>query len=473
MKESNLKNYEILIVDDEIEYQKVVSMILEDAGFMTGSCSNGAEALEYLKENEIDLIITDLRMPVMTGTELIQKIKELEYDADILVVTAYGSIEGAVDAIKLGAADYFVKSNDLDDLIMKVNRLAKMRRLEKKSGILIKNQYMEDVFMDSKNPAYRQMIDMCNRTADTNINILLLGESGVGKEVVANYIHRISNRANEPFIPVNCQVFPEGVIESELFGHEKGAFTGAVGSRIGKFEEANYGTLFLDEIGDLPVMTQGKLLRALETRSIERIGSNKRIHLDVRFIFATNKDLNHEIETGVFRDDLLYRINTLTLTIPPLRERKEDLPGLIHFFVKKIAIDQKKKNIEIDEEVMRQLLAYDYPGNIRELKNIIERMIALSRNGKVTIAELFLPQGGCSIYTETGEIEDLRSARGEFEKKYIREVLKKTEWNIENAARALGISVRQLWNKIGKYEIKRNENAQIGRAKTEESFTKH
>ena len=285
------------------------------------------------------------------------------------------------------------------------------------------------------------MIDMCNRTADTNINILLLGESGVGKEVVANYIHRISNRANEPFIPVNCQVFPEGVIESELFGHEKGAFTGAVGSRIGKFEEANYGTLFLDEIGDLPVMTQGKLLRALETRSIERIGSNKRIHLDVRFIFATNKDLNHEIETGVFRDDLLYRINTLTLTIPPLRERKEDLPGLIHFFVKKIAIDQKKKNIEID--------------------------------GKVTIAELFLPQGGCSIYTETGEIEDLRTARGEFEKKYIREVLKKTEWNIENTARALGISVRQLWNKIGQYEIKRNENAQIGRAKTEESFTKH
>ena len=189
MKEANMKNYKILIVDDEIEYQNVVSLILEDAGFCTSTCSNGVEALEYLKENEIDLVITDLRMPVMSGTELIENIINSEYDVDILVVTAYGSIEGAVDAIRLGASDYFVKSNDLDELIIKVNRIAKMRRLEQKSGILIKNQNVEEVFMDSKNQEYLQLIDMCNRTADTNINILLLGESGVGKEVIANYIH--------------------------------------------------------------------------------------------------------------------------------------------------------------------------------------------------------------------------------------------------------------------------------------------
>ena len=455
--DNSRRNYRILIVDDEIEYQNVVSLILGDAGYSTSTCSNGREALDYLQNNETDLVITDLRMPVMTGTELIENIRRMELDVDILVVTAYGSIEGAVDAIRLGAADYFVKSSDLDELIMKVDRIARMKRLEHKTDILLKNQNTEEVFLESKNPEYCQLIDMCNRTADTNINILLLGESGVGKEVVANYIHRISNRADEPFIPVNCQVFPEGVIESELFGHEKGSFTGAVGNRIGKFEEANYGTLFLDEIGDLPLMTQGKLLRALETRSIERIGSNKRINLDVRFIFATNKDLNKEIEQGEFRDDLLYRINTLTLTIPPLRKRREDLPGLIEFFVKKTEIDQKKKDIRIDADVMDHLLKYDYPGNIRELKNIIERMIALSRGGRVTMAELMLPgSGGYSMFGRGG-ITTLREARGEFEKQYIEEALRKNDWNVEKCAGILGITSRQLWNKIGQYELHRPE----------------
>lgn len=456
--ENKRKNYRILIVDDEVEYQNVVSLILEDAGYHTETCSNGVEALAFLKENEVDLLITDLRMPVMPGSELIEKVMGLDCDTDILVVTAYGSIEGAVDAIRLGASDYFVKSNDLDELLLKVGRIARMRRLEQKSGILIKNQNTEKVFMESENPAFRQLIDMCNRTADTNINILLLGESGVGKEVIANYIHRSSHRASEPFIPVNCQVFPEGIIESELFGHEKGAFTGAVGCRTGKFEEANYGTLFLDEIGDLPITTQGKLLRALETKSIERIGSNARIDLDIRFIFATNKDLDREIEAGLFRDDLLYRINTLTLTIPPLRERREDLPGLIDFFVRKTEIDQKKKNIVIEADVLDQLLHYDYPGNVRELKNIIERMIALSRDGRVTMAEYLMPGSAYPMLNASGETAHLREARGEFEKKYIRAALQKNDWNVEKSAVALGITARQLWNKISRYEIKRPQS---------------
>jgi len=458
--ERNKQNYNILIVDDEIEYQKVVSMILSDAGYHTDTCSNGREALEFLKKNSVDLVITDLRMPVMTGHELIEQIRQLNYPADILVVTAYGSIEGAVDAIRLGAADYFVKSNDLDELILKVDRIAEVNYLKNKTDILLKNQNGEEVFLESKNPRYRQLLDMCSRTADTNINILLLGESGVGKEVIANHIHRISGRAEEPFIPVNCQVFPEGIIESELFGHEKGAFTGAVSSRVGKFEEANYGTLFLDEIGDLPMTTQGKLLRALETRSIERIGSNKRIHLDVRFIFATNKDLNREIEEGLFREDLLYRINTLTLTIPPLRERKEDLPDLIEFFVRKTELDQKKKRVEIDSDVMEQLIRYDYPGNIRELKNIIERMIALSRGGRVTMNEFLMPGSGNYPVFGTaggGETVNLRDARGAFEKNYIAEALRRNDWNVEKSALVLGITSRQLWNKIGQYGLQRPE----------------
>ena len=328
------KGYKILIVDDEIEYQKVLSLILSDVGYDIASCSNGNEALDYIENNMVDLVITDLKMPVMDGVELIKKIKEKYDDVDVVVMTAFGSIESAVDSIKYGAIDYFVKSGEMKELVMKIDRLAKISRLERKSSVLLKNQNNTEIFINSKNEKYQTLLEMCKRTADTGINILLLGESGVGKEVIANYIHRLSNRRQEPFVAVNCQVFPEGVIESELFGHEKGAFTGAIESRIGKFEQANFGTLFLDEIGDLPLSTQGKLLRAIESKKIERIGSNKSINLDVKFISATNKNLEKKINEECFREDLLYRINTLTLKIPPLRERREDLPALIEFFYK-------------------------------------------------------------------------------------------------------------------------------------------
>lgn len=447
--------YNILIVDDEPEYQNVVSIILNDAGYSTAACSNGKEALAFLAEHEVNLVITDLKMPVMSGDVLISKIRELGYELDIIVVTAYGSIESAVEAMRGGATDYFVKSADPDELIMKIDRIMEMKRLRRRGEILLKNQNEVDVFMDSKSIKYRQLIDMCNRTADTNINILLLGESGVGKEIIANYIHSVSDRANEPFIPVNCQEFPEALIESELFGHERGAFTGAVGSRIGKFEEANYGTLFIDEIGDLPLSTQGKLLRVLETRTIERIGSNKRIGLDIRFIFATNKDLMKEIELGKFRDDLLYRINTLTLTIPALKDRREDLPGLIDFFIKKIAVDQKKRNIFVEPEVIEQLINYDYPGNVRELKNIVERMIALSRNGRVTLNEIQIPLSK-GINGESDYADDaftLKEAREKFEKNYIENALRQNNGNVSKTAEKLQLSARQLWNKISAYSI--------------------
>ena len=367
----NKKNYNILIVDDEKEYSKVVSMVLEDAGYSTETCYNGEEAIEYVRNNEVSLIITDLRMPKMNGEELILEINKIKLDIDILVVTAYASIESAVNTIKNGATDYFVKSSNPEELLIKVDRMCEMHHIKKKDEIILKNQNLGDVFLESNNKEYQSILDICKKTADTNISVLLLGESGVGKEVIANYIHRISIRRSEPFIAVNCQEYPDGIVESELFGHEKGAFTGAINSRIGKFEEANYGTLFLDEIGDVPLSTQGKLLRVLETKEIERIGTNKKKELDVRFIFATNRDLSLETEKGGFREDLLYRINALTLTIPALRDRREDLPDLIDFFIKKISIDQKKKDILLEDSVIECLLEYDYPGNIRELKNII------------------------------------------------------------------------------------------------------
>lgn len=448
------KGYKILIVDDEIEYQNVLSLILSDVGYSIASCSNGIEALEYIERNIVDLVLTDLKMPVMDGVELIKKIKEKHDTVDVIVMTAFGSIESAVDSIKYGAIDYFAKSSDMEELVIKIDRLAKIHRLERKSDFLLKNQNEKELFIESKNEEYIKLLEMCKRVADTGINILLLGESGVGKEVVANYIHRLSKREQEPFVPINCQVFPEGVIESELFGHEKGSFTGAIDTRIGKFEQANLGTLFLDEIGDLPIATQGKLLRAIESRKIEKLGSNKSIDLDVKFISATNKDISKQIIEGNFREDLLYRINTLTLNIPPLRERREDLPELIKFFIRKTEIDQKKKITKVDDDLMEFLLGYDYPGNIRELKNIVERMIALSKDGIVTVNEILMP------IVVSGEKMDmnnydktLKDARSNFEKDYIYKALKKNNGNVTKAANKLDISTRQLWNKINEYKI--------------------
>ncbi len=447
--------YKILIVDDEIEYQKVLKLILSDVGYNIASCSNGIEALDYINNNIVDLVLTDLKMPIMDGVELIKKIKE-KYDyIDIIVMTAFGSIESAVDSIKYGAIDYFTKSSDMDELVMKIDRLAKIQRLERKSSILLKNQNSKELFIESKNKEYLNLLEICKRVADTGINILLLGESGVGKEVFANYIHRLSIRKSEPFVAINCQVFPEGVIDSELFGHEKGSFTGAIETRLGKFEQANLGTLFLDEIGDLPISTQGKLLRAIESKKIERLGSNKSIDLDVRFISATNKDLNEKILEGSFREDLLYRINTLAINIPPLRERREDLPAFINFFIKKIEMDQKKKINKIDDDVMYFLLNYDYPGNVRELKNIIERMIALSKDGRITVNELFMPivTKDKAILTNNNYGRSLKDARYDFERNYIYEVLKSNKGNVAKTSDELKISTRQLWNKISEYSI--------------------
>lgn len=449
----NRKGYKILIVDDEIEYQKVMSIILSDIGYSVDTRSNGIEALEFIEKNTVQLVLTDLKMPAMDGVQLIKKIKEKHEDVDVIVMTAFGSIESAVDSIKYGATDYFPKSGDTEELVMKIDRLAKMYRLERKSNFLLENQNTKEFYIESKNEEYLHLLEMCERVADTDINVLLLGESGVGKEIIANYIHRLSKRDQEPFVPVNCQVFPEGVIESELFGHEKGSFTGANETRIGKFEQANLGTLFLDEIGDLPIPTQGKLLRSIESKKIEKIGSNQSIDLDVRFISATNKDLTQLIEDGDFREDLLYRINALTLVIPPLRERKEDLPGLIDFFIRKIKMDQKKKDIKIDDEVINFLLRYDYPGNIRELKNTIERMIALSKNNRVTVDDLLMPISDCKKTELIHSDKTLKQARSEFEKNYICDALRKNDGNVSKTSDDLKISSRQLWNKINEYTI--------------------
>lgn len=451
------KGYKILIVDDEIEYQRVFSYILSSNGYSVKTSSSGAEALEVLKENEIDLVITDLKMPGIDGIELIKNIHEKYSDMDIMVMTAFGTIESAVKSMKYGANGYFIKGSEPESFIVEIDKLSKIKELQSSNAILKESNGNGKFFLETKSHEFAKMLEVCKKAAKTDINVHLSGESGVGKEVIANYIHQMSNRKDNHFIAVNCQVFPEGMVESELFGHEKGAFTGATEKRIGRFENANFGTLFLDEIGDLPIATQGKLLRVLETRTIERVGSSKNIELDIRLISATNKKLSDLISRGEFREDLMYRINTIDITIPPLRDRREDIPSLIEFFIMKIQTDQKKKIVEIEENTLKGLLEYNYPGNIRELRNILERLVALSDNGVIK-------GNGIKCDFERSNIDEvvadfkktpLRKARGIFEKKYIERVLSETKGDVTAAAEILEISKRQMWNKISEYEIKK------------------
>lgn len=454
-------NYRVLVVDDEIEYQRVFSYLLKKNGYMVMSCSGGREALQILESNEIDLVMTDLKMPEMDGVELVRQVKRRWEDVDLMVITAYGSIESAVEAMKYGAAGYSIKNSDPEALLKDVERLAKIKLLERENQALQQQNVLgEDMFLNTQNRKFRQLLEVCRQIAPSDINLLILGESGVGKEVIARYIHNLSSRRENAFIPVNCQVFAEGTLESELFGHEKGSFTGAAERRIGRFELADHGTLFLDEIGDMPFSMQGKLLRVLENREIERVGSSKPIELNIRLISATNKNLEAEIAQGVFREDLLYRINTMTLTVPPLRERKEDLPQLIEYFIRRIEKEQKKKILEIDNLTLDYLYQYDYPGNVRELKNMLERMVALSENGVLKSSDLSLPDVSCvDEKQEKGKrnVLPLRAARGIFEKEHIERALELTGGNVAAAADILEITKRQLWNKIAEYQIEREK----------------
>lgn len=454
-------NYRVLVVDDEIEYQRVFSYLLKRNGYMVMSCSSGREALELLECNEIDLVMTDLKMPEMDGVELVRQVKKRWEDIDIMVITAYGSIESAVEAMKYGAAGYSIKNSEPEALLKDVERLARIKLLERENQALQQQNVLgEDMFLNTQNRKFRQLLEICRQLAPSDINLLILGESGVGKEVIARYIHNLSSRRGNSFIPVNCQVFAEGTLESELFGHEKGSFTGATERRIGRFELADRGTLFLDEIGDIPLSLQGKLLRVLENKEIERVGSSKPIELNIRLISATNKNLEAEIAQGVFREDLLYRINTMTLTVPPLRERKEDLPKLIEYFIRRIEKEQKKKILEIDNWTLDYLYQYDYPGNVRELKNMLERMVALSENGVLKSSDLSLSYASRADEKQDNrkrKVLPLRAARGIFEKEHIERALELTGGNVAAAAEILEITKRQLWNKIAEYQIEREK----------------
>lgn len=451
-------SYKILIVDDEIQYQEVFKMILEENGYSVQTVSSGKEALKRLQCEGFNLVLTDLRMEGMDGVELLERIKKQYPETEVIIVTGFGTIENAVDAMKNGAFSYFIKSRDPEELILEIEKLKRIHDLQMDNLALRNEQNRFNSLLSTKNQRFQHVLNVINKAANSNASIFITGESGVGKEVIARHIHDSSSRKSHRFVAVNCQTLSENLLESELFGHEKGSFTGASDRRRGKFEEADGGTLFLDEIGEIPISVQTKLLRVLETRTIERIGSNKPIKIDIRLISATNRDIYDAVRSGAFREDLFYRLNTIMVEIPPLRERKEDLPALIDFFLRKCETEQKKRINNVDKSVMDFLLSYSYPGNVRELRNIIERLVVLSENGQLNSRDLPEENVRCQsvdIDISPDEIATLKDYKRNFEADYIRKVLEKCSGNMTEASRLLGISRRQLFNKVIEYNIKK------------------
>ena len=376
------KNMSILVVDDEKDYCEVLKLILENDGYSVETCFNGQEALKIMENKAFDIVVSDLSMPVMDGFELLKAIKERDYDADVLMLTAYGTVEKAVEAMKAGAYTYVTKGMDPAELLIEIRNIRDKRITDMKNALLrekARNKYM----LESKSPRYRQMLEMAEKAAASESNIMLFGESGSGKEVLATFIHERSNRKDASLLDLNCQALSDSILESELFGHEKGSFTGATQRRMGLFEAASGGTLFLDEIGGVSMNLQAKLLKAIENRTIYRMGSNTPINVDFRLITATNRNLKEDMDNGLFRSDLFYRISTIVIEIPPLRERREDIPLLIEHFIDSYSREMKKDGIKISDDVLEILTGYDYPGNVRELKNIIERCMVLSEHGEI------------------------------------------------------------------------------------------
>ncbi|MGV8980508.1 sigma-54-dependent transcriptional regulator [Clostridium sp.] len=446
----NSKDYGILIVDDEVAYSRGLAKILELEGYAVETEISAEAAIEKIKHKKYQLVVTDLMMNGMSGIDLLEKIVESKQDIKVILMTAYATISTAVEAMKKGAVSYFVKGNDPVELI---NEIKKAYKEYKKSELSAKiYDIKEKLLLESENIEFKKIIDMARKVAKTPVNVILLGESGVGKEVFADFIHTQSQRKNKPFVAVNCHALSESILESELFGHSKGAFTGANEERIGRFESANMGTLFLDEIADMPLSTQVKLLRVIEERTIEKIGSNISTPVDFRLITATNKSIVKLIEQGLFREDFYYRINTIIIEIPPLRQHKEDIYSLASNFITAASKQMNKEIHSVEPEVWEYLKQYDYPGNIREFKNIIERLVVFSENGIISKDDLLIHEVPSTDYEGDQTLKVFRSA---IEKKYIETVLEKNSFSMTKTSKVLGITRRQLQNKVNEYEIQK------------------
>ncbi|MBM4120885.1 MAG: sigma-54-dependent Fis family transcriptional regulator [Nitrospira sp.] len=447
----------ILIVDDEPAILTALSKILEDEGYHIATAKSGQEALTALANDPPDLMMLDIWMPELDGIETLKRSREQVPQVQVLMMSGHGNIETAVKAIKLGAYDFIEKPLSLENVMLRVRHALDQRRLQEENKTL-RYKVERQFELIGTSPAMQQLRALITTAGPSNARVLIGGENGTGKELVARAIHQHSPRADKPFTAVNCAAIPETLIESELLGHEKGAFTGATGQKRGQFEQANSGTLFLDEIGDMSLNTQAKVLRVLQEQQFMRVGGTKAIKVDVRVIAASNKDLQAEIKKGNFREDLYYRLNVVPIEVPPLRERKQDLRLLVQHFLKTHAEEQKVKPKGITAEALVALEQYDWPGNIRELRNLIERLMIMVPEATVEAAHIgpliqsrSSSVGGAATASSpltSNNYDSLKDARNAFERDYISRKLREHNWNVSKTADALQIERSHLHRKI-------------------------
>jgi len=446
----------ILVVDDERSMREILEIFLKNEGYSVSAAGNGESAMEIMKHDHFDLIITDMKMPKLGGLELLKNVKEIYPDTLVVIITAFGTAESAVEAMKLGAFDYITKPFQMDDIRLVVKNALEKQMLQQEVSILkeqLKPSSLENIL--GRSPSMMELFTIISKTAESNANVLITGESGTGKELVAKAVHGLSPRKDRHFVAVNCAAIPEGLLESELFGHMKGAFTGAAANKQGLFELANEGTLFLDEIGEMPLTLQAKLLRAIEDGTFRRVGGISDIKVDVRIIAATNKDIKSFIETGQFREDLYFRLNVLSVRIPPLRERGDDIPLLVDHFLKKFAGDKKK----FSQEAVEMLNNYQWKGNVRELENIIERVVLLCDRAVIGVENL--PEEIRSVSTSSKDINvprggiDFERIIEDLEKAYLLKALEQTNGVKTEAAKLLNLTFRSFRHKLKKYGIEK------------------
>lgn len=445
----------ILIVEDDINLGQIIFQELKANGHMVELVENAEAALARVGKYIYDLIITDLKLPGMDGIELLKKVKGSNQSTMVIVMTGYASVDTAVVAMKNGAQDFIQKPFGLHEIVQKVDDALAFKRMKNEIDYLRHTQenviYRTSDIIGASIPL-KQVLRMAEKVAKADSTLLLTGETGVGKGLIAGAIHHNSNRASGNFVQVNCAALPQNILESELFGHEKGAFTGAVKMRTGRFEQANMGTIFLDEIGDMDMALQSKILRVLEEREFERLGGERTIKVDVRIIAATNQDLYRMVQDGRFREDLYYRINVVNIPIPPIRERKEDIEPLVRYFMRKYSLEFNKPDVEIEGSALGILNAYDWPGNVREIRNCIERAVLLAEESVIRPCDISV-HGEPRVEVEDGGGNGGLSSLAMSEKEIILDALKRNDWVQKDAASTLGISKRVIHYKIRKYGI--------------------
>jgi two-component system response regulator PilR (NtrC family) len=439
----------ILVAEDELIPRKNICRVLEEEGYQVHEAADGNAAIEILDKNDLDLAIVDLKMPGVSGMSVLQHVRKVSPQTLVLIMTAYASLETSVEALRLGAQDYILKPIVLDAVINKVRTLMEHKHLAWEIQMLRRqvNRESENTELIGNSRATQEILEVISKVAPTNSTVLISGESGVGKEVVARTIHKQSNRRDKVFLAVNCSAIPESLLESQLFGHVKGSFTGATHFQEGLFQRANGGTIFLDEIGEMPLMLQPKILRAIEERAVTPIGAGKPVQVDVRIIAATNRTLKKEVEENRFREDLFYRLYVIHLHVPPLRERRDDIPLLVEHFIRRQNVEMKKNYQGVESAAMKVLMSLPWKGNIRDLNNVLERAMILGNGEWITVKDLpnwEVPEE--DLYRSVGH--DLRRAMRAYEKSHIENVLKETEGDRTRTAELLGMSRSSLYRKI-------------------------